>query len=114
MSAIEKDSRFALQHTIHTYERSKNNKEIYRCKYPRCSHYTNRQFLEGKEAECPKCKNSFILTWRHLRNKLPVCEFCSKSPKSRELRRARDIAFQALNDLPDEIKQSLLDTTLEE
>jgi hypothetical protein len=77
----------------HEYERSRANKEIYRCIHPDCTHYANRNLLEKKRALCHACKNPFILTWQQLRNKYPVCEFCTKSPKSQELRDARDAAI---------------------
>jgi len=109
MSAIEE--RFT--HNLHEYERSSENKDIYRCIHPRCNHYHRRAYLVGKAATCPKCKNEFVLTYKQLRNKLPVCDLCTKSPKAEVLRAARDAAFKALNDLPDEFKQELLNKTLE-
>lgn len=108
MSALEK-----TLHKFHIYERSVANKTIYRCTHPRCPHYTQRHLLVGKEAECPKCHNTFYLTWAQLRNKTPVCDFCTKSPKAAALKAARDAAFQTLNDLPDELKEILIDKTLE-
>ena len=108
MSAIEK-----FFHTIHEYERSKNNKDVYRCIHPRCTHYQRREFLVGKEARCAKCKEEFILTWRDLRAKKPVCQYCHESKKSRELKVAKEAAFSVLNELPDDLKQNLIDSTLE-
>lgn len=107
--------------TVHQYERSKVNKEIYRCIHPQCTHYMNRAYLEGKLAICYGCKNPFKLTWQQLRNKRPVCEFCSKSPKAKALRDIRDTVLsnipKELDDLfkqgsDDDIK-TLIDNTLE-
>ena len=94
-------------HTIHEYERSKDNKKIYRCVHPKCMHYIDRQFLIGKEAICAKCKNPFYLTLTQLRNKKPVCEFCTKSPKAKQLKEFRDIAESLVDDLPEELKEEL-------
>lgn len=107
MSAVEKFS-----HTLHEYERSKDNKEYYRCIHPDCTHYQRRGRLEGKRAICHKCKNPFILSWAQLRNKYPVCDFCTKSPKAEALRAARDIAIQSV-EIPDEVKKLLIEGTLE-
>lgn len=108
MSAIEK-----FKHVLHEYERVQGKKDIYKCSHPKCTHYTNRIYLIGNEAQCPKCKSSFVLTWPQLRNKKPVCPYCTRSPKSKELALAREAAFKVLNDLPEELKNELLNITLE-
>ena len=96
---------------IHELERSKSNKTIYRCTHPRCSYYQKREYLEGKECICFKCKQVFILTWVQLRNKKPVCIYCSKSPKAKELKELRELSTKALSelgqDLPEELKEVL-------
>ena len=79
MSTLEK-----FTHTLHEYERSKSNKEIYRCVHPDCHHYKRREFLLGKRAQCFKCKSSFILTRLQLNNFHPVCEYCTKSPRAKK------------------------------
>lgn len=107
MSALEKISH------IHEYERSKDSKEYYRCIHPDCHHYQKRTRLEGKRAVCHKCKNTFILTWQQLRNRHPVCEFCTRSPKSAALREARSLALASVNELPAEIQELLIENTLE-
>ena len=109
-----------INHEFHEYERSKSNKEIYRCIHPECTHYHRREFLIGKKAICPKCKKPFILDKVQLRNKLPVCEFCSKSPKAKAL----NIIRQELEELeslenfkieaeinPEELEKFLRDST---
>ena len=112
---MQSTKEFRFVHYVHEYERSKSNKEIYRCLHPQCSHYKKREFLVGKEAICHKCKNKFILTWLQLRNKRPVCEFCTKSPKSSELQNMRELTSKTLdiNELPEELKKILIDSTLE-
>lgn len=96
-------------HEWHIWERSISNKKIYRCKHPDCSTYKDRAFLEGKRAECPKCGELYILTYAKLRNKLPTCDMCSKSPKAEELREKRQVADDLLNKiaLPDDIRNLL-------
>ena len=74
---------------IHEYQRSRSNKLIYRCVHPDCTHYTQKEFLEGKRALCRKCKDPFILTADQLKNLNPVCLNCSKSKKAE---RVQDMA----------------------
>ena len=106
MSAIEKH--------VHEYERSQSNKKIYRCISPDCAHYQQREFLVGKRAVCHKCKRFFILTWRKLRAKRPICDYCVASPQAAEFRAVR-IAAETLfkEQLSEEIKAVILDNTLE-
>jgi len=108
MSAIEK-----FAHTVHELERSKANKNVYRCIHPRCSYFQRREYIVGKEILCSRCKNPFICSWRDLRSKSPRCEFCHNSPRSEALRAAREVAFSAINELPDDIKKSILEETME-
>jgi hypothetical protein len=107
MSAILKDEH------IHMLERSKTNKKIYRCIDPRnpsCTYYQDRQYLEGKQAACNKCGQTFILTWRQLRNFKPVCPLCTKSPKSVELRKQIEIGKNlAADGIDDLLKKALED-----
>lgn len=109
MSSLEK-----FNHNYHIYERSKPNKEVYRCIHPDCTHYTAKAMLLGKRSECPKCKDLFILTRLKLKNKLPTCDACSKSPKAAELREAKKIVegldlTNNINDiaLPEDIRSIL-------
>lgn len=76
---------------LHTYERSRDNKEVYRCVDPLCTHYTRKALLIGKMSLCYKCRTEFILDLQQLRNKRPVCILCSKSPKSKERKQALEI-----------------------
>lgn len=68
----------AIKH-LHTYRRSKTNSDIYRCLDPDCTHYTHREFIEGKRALCGKCRSEFIVSKEQLKNALPVCINCSHS-----------------------------------
>ena len=103
------NSEVKFSHPLHEFVRSKTRKNIYRCVHPRCSYYIDKQFLEGKEAICHKCKSIFILTWAQLRNKYPVCNFCSKSPKAKELQAAKELVTNAMNDMPEDIKSLIGD-----
>lgn len=71
---------------IHTYERPRWNKNIYRCVAPDCSHYIQKKLLLGKYALCPECSSQFILTREKLLRAKPKCDFCSNTKKSRELK----------------------------
>ncbi len=44
----------SLNH-LHTYRRSKDNIDIYRCTDPHCTHYAKRDAILGKEIRCAKC-----------------------------------------------------------
>jgi len=67
----------ALNH-LHTYIRSKTNKNIYRCDHPECSHYDSIDKLQGKKAKC-HCGREFLLEKGiriHFRSATPKCDFC--------------------------------------
>ena len=100
MSAIEK-----FAHTLHEYERSKSNKEIYRCVHPDCHHYKRREFLLGKRAQCFKCKSPFILTRLQLKNFHPVCEYCTKSPRAKESLIAKELVEKLTNNVLEGLKE---------
>ncbi len=76
---------------LHEYVRSSQNKNIYRCVDPDCSHYQNKIYLEGKRARCTKCKEEWIITKDQLENKTPVCIKCSKSKKSTKINKVMNI-----------------------
>ncbi len=68
----------ALKNHVHTYERSKKNKRIYRCVHPDCTSYSHVDDLRGKRAKC-KCGREFILETRidrHFRKKELKCDLC--------------------------------------
>lgn len=78
MSPIEKQTH------IHTYKKSRRNKEIYRCVHPKCSHYTYRDFLFGKIARCNGCDAEMTLTPRMLRTAAPKCDMCRNTKENKE------------------------------
>ena len=98
---------------IHTFERSLENKEIFRCVHPLCSYYWRRVYLIGKLARCQKCDLPFTLTRDALKRKRPICVSCSNTKAARELRELKHNAMAALADMPDDLKKLILDNTLE-
>ncbi len=64
---------------LHIYEQSRDNAKIMRCIHPDCMHFTTRNHIRGKRAQCPDCGQSFILTPEFVRMKRPHCEAC-KNP----------------------------------
>ena len=76
---------------LHTYERSKAKKTVYRCIDPDCTHYTSRDLLQGKRSSCFACGTPFILDHAQLRNWRPKCPMCTKSPKAEQRRKAVDV-----------------------
>lgn len=87
------------KHYLHTYKRSSQNKRIYKCLHPLCSHYIDKDYLENKLAECPKCHEEFTLTLEKLRCKLPVCLKCSRSPKAKTAGIIEDTMSKILNEV---------------
>jgi formylmethanofuran dehydrogenase subunit E len=63
---------------MHSYVRSRQNKNIFRCVHPDCTHYHQKDFLEGKRAVCSLCGETFILDRIQLRNRVPRCEDCKQ------------------------------------
>ena len=77
----------SLNH-LHIYERSKYNKEIYRCVHPQCSHYDRRGMIVGKEIECFKCHEVTLARQEQLHvgqfqlgTKVLTCIKCCKNSK---------------------------------
>lgn len=93
-------------HRLHIYERvGKGNGKgaidgvLYRCIDPHCTHNRKAEYILGKAALCPKCGVEFILSRMQLKNRLPVCAGCSKSPKPILTEVAKDV----MKDIFDEI-----------
>lgn len=68
---------------IHSYRRTKlNTKYVMKCTKPFCTHYIHMNsiksvpILKGKIAECPLCKEPFILNTRALKQAVPRCDKC--------------------------------------
>lgn len=76
---------------IHEYSRSRTNKKIYRCVHPECTHYNQKEFLEGKKARCRKCHQPFILDKTQLKNKDPRCLKCSASKAGAQTRKITEV-----------------------
>lgn len=64
----------------HIYQKTKSNKS-YRCIKPGCPHMLQKDLMEHREAECPYCSASFIITKEHLRRKLVHCLECTNQGK---------------------------------
>lgn len=92
----------------HEYQRSKTNKDIYRCIHPECNHYTHRQFIEGKRSECHDCKKLFIVPKEQLKNKFLRCELCNKSKKAEDTNIAKNIIGDTLLELAKEERENEL------
>lgn len=80
----------SLKH-LHSYQRSKYNKEIYRCTHPLCTHYTRRDMLVDKKCTCNKCGSITSARQEQLRSgqnqvgtKDITCLGCSKSIRKHE------------------------------
>jgi hypothetical protein len=60
----------------HTYQRMKTKsgrKDVYRCLHPECSHYSNKEMIDGKTARCFFCHALYQLSPKSLRLKTPHC-----------------------------------------
>lgn len=96
----------ALKH-IHTYERSKLNNRTYRCADPECSHYSRKELIEGKQAQCKFCGAIFILTAYDLTLKNPRCKRCSNLKRNKLENKAVDIMDEILSNLPTEVTNEI-------
>jgi RNase P subunit RPR2 len=90
---------------LHSYERSKNNMEIYRCIHPQCTHFTRRELIVGKEVTCTKCHEPMIAKNEQLHaghNQIGVkkltCLMCGNSPKRHQIQAIEDVLSDVLND----------------
>ena len=97
---MNKEEKKVKRCEIHIWKRSDKNKMYFKCLAPYCPTYKHRDFLEGKAAICPKCKNEFILLRTHLKRRIPVCLMCSRSPKKHAALAAQSI----MNDLFKEVE----------
>ena len=68
---------------VHMYERV-GNTTTFRCVLPRCTHFWDKKFLLGKEATCPNCMGTYVLTLEAMRRKKPNCGCRTKGGKLRE------------------------------
>jgi hypothetical protein len=109
---------------LHTYQRSKLNKEYFQCADSECSHYLHRKLLAGKKALC-MCMREFILDYESLRRATPKCSFCSHSKVAIKMQTASSImdtllAGKEVTDMPadtmgqsDNVEVQLEDVQLE-
>lgn len=93
----------SLNH-LHTYERSKTNREIYRCIDPLCTHWDYRDKILGKAIICAKCHVQCTAMQMQLKSgqnrngaKHLTCLACSKSPKRHEAIAAQEVISDILN-----------------
>lgn len=70
---------------IHTYERSKQNQNYYRCIDPDCTHREHKDNILGKRAACRFCKKQFILDQEALRRKDARCPACRRAGRRSNL-----------------------------
>jgi hypothetical protein len=70
---------------LHTYKRSKLNKNYFQCSDPECTHYIRRELIVGKKARCT-CGEEYILDSDILRRANPRCSSCGnrKADKDRQ------------------------------
>ena len=85
----------AVKKHLHTYERHRKRKNLYRCIDPDCTHVTDKDMLQGKRAMC-KCGEEFILSRYDLNYlKTPRCENCSNTQDAKKKRESK-ILFDAI------------------
>lgn len=102
----------SLKH-VHTYELrqskafgDKRKKLIlirgersYRCIDPNCTHYTEYSALVGKNAICPECRETFILTKNALTLVLPRCLDCRNTRESRNNQEVRSLVDSVITEI---------------
>lgn len=97
-----------IKQHLHTYERSKLNAKTYRCVDPECSHFARRELLLGKYAECPFCKEKFILNSEELDLAKPKCQYCKKGGPGRSKELEQELT-KILAEEPDALQQRIKD-----
>ena len=86
-----------IQRHIHVYERSKWNKNVYRCADPSCTHFTRKEFIEGKQARCKFCGEIYVMEAYDLRLKNPRCSGCSNRTKHKERAETKELLENILD-----------------
>lgn len=65
------------EHKVHKYLRiktEKNERILFRCVLPNCSHYIMEEFIIGKECICWRCSKVFVILGRMKYRTRPYCE----------------------------------------
>lgn len=75
-----------VQKHLHTYQRVKGKRDVYKCIHPDCTHFTQKELIVGKRADCPFCHNSFVLSKEALRLAKPHCSTCVVRPDKRKFK----------------------------
>lgn len=65
----------------HNHRYEKVSDLLYKCVVPECPHIISSKILVGRRAECPTCKDTFLVNKEHLRRKKMHCLKCSKNGK---------------------------------
>ena len=50
---------------------------VYRCILPNCNHYLQPALLVGKQANCPRCSETYVITAELARLSKPHCRKCT-------------------------------------
>lgn len=66
-----------------TRDKSKAPYIVYACDKPGCTHYLNLDLIDGKESQCYKCDNIFIIKINKIKagdrlTRRPICDGCIK------------------------------------
>ncbi len=90
---------------LHTYRRSKDNFDVYRCKDPRCTHFDTRDAIVGKEILCSTCHEPCLALQIQLKagqnrpgRRELTCLAHSASPRSKEALAVQDVLENLLKD----------------
>ncbi len=79
----------ALKH-LHKYQRSKTNRNYFRCVDSDCTHRDSKDSIDGKNARCPSCGGTFQLDREALRRRDPKCLNCSNTKQARAMKERID------------------------
>lgn len=79
------------QKHIHTYAKYKGKPGYYKCNSPDCTHFAQRNLIEGKFSLCNLCGTQFTLTFYDLDQAYPRCLNCSNTKKARQARKAKEL-----------------------
>ncbi len=107
---------------VHTYVRYKARPGYYRCDAPDCTHFLDKENVQGKLSRCTVCGDQMILSREDLRRARPKCMNCSNTKTAKMHRKAQELTrylgtdrFDTLGifNTPTEAQFPLLDSSID-
>jgi hypothetical protein len=84
---------------IHTYVKYKTRPGYFMCSAPDCTHFLDKERVNGKLSLCTECGSQFILSREDLKRVRPKCLNCSNTKKARSYQKAQQLTQYLGTDL---------------